>query len=335
MKRYLFLAVAFLLLLTSLASATSMTFRGQATVANATVLGSNAKVSDTGSLGASGGSKSTALVSFNNTLGVLSGTAAGASTVGFGNKTVSQASVADLRLDVGGNLIVAKVLASYAQALNTGGVPATNGNSVILGLTINGKATVVSGAPNQKLSLPNGYVIINQHYHADAASITVIALRVVVNGTADVMISRVNAGIGPCTSCVPGACSGTPNCSNPSDFVIGSASFKLSATARANLDLSVGNNNGTKGGNLVFVDAAANVSAKVTAITRYDVVSATKRHIEALAEVNGQANVKLTLDVTDNGMPDNLDYVTLKLATGYALSANVNAGFLQIHKACN
>ncbi|HSE48307.1 MAG TPA: choice-of-anchor P family protein [Terriglobales bacterium] len=334
MKRYLYV-LAVLSLLTSLASATGMSFRGQATVVNATVLGSNAKVSDTGSLGASGGARSTALVTFHNTLGVVSGSVAGASTTGFGNKTVSQASVADLELNVGGNLINAKLLASYAQALNTGGVPATSGNSVILGLTVNGKAIIVSGAPNQKIALPNGYVIINQHWHSDAASITVIALRVVVNGTADVLISRANAGVGPCTSCVPGTCSGTPNCSNPSDFVIGSASFKLSSTARANLDLSVGNNNGTKGGNLVFVDAAANVTAKVTAITRYDVVSATKRHIEALAEVNGQANVKLTLDVTDNGTPDNLDYVSLKLATGYSLSANVNAGFLQVHKACN
>jgi len=334
MKRYL-LVLAVLSLLTSLASATGMTYRGQATVVNATVLGSNAKVSDTGSLGAGGGTRSAALVTFNNTLGVLSGTAAGASTTGFGNKTVSQASVADLDLDVEGNLITAKVLASFAQAFNTGGVPAVRGDSVVLGLTINGKAIVVSGSPNQKVALPNGYVIINQHYRADAASLTVIALRVVVNGVADVMISRANAGIGPCTSCVPGQCSGTPNCSDPSDFTIGSASFKVSSTARASLDLGLGIKNGTKTGHLVFVDATANVKAKVTAITRYDIVSANKRHIEALAEVNGQANVKLTLDVTDNGTPDNQDYVNLQLATGYKLTANVSAGFLQVHKACN
>lgn len=334
MKRYLLVSLL-LLLSTSFAAAASVTFRGRATVVDANVLGVGAKVSDTGNLSSSGGNKSTAVVTFDNLLGALSGTVAGASAVGAGNQTTSKASVADLNIGVGGNVISAKLLAARAEVKLVSGTPVTIGDSVIVGLKVNGQAVVVSGSPNQKVRLPNGYIIINQHYRADAASLTVIALRVVVSGVADVKISRANAGIGPCSACPPFSCNGTPSCDASLDFIVGSLSLKAATTANASLDLTVGKKSTGNWGHLVFVDADANLRAKVTAITKYEVLSSTRRRIEALAEVNGQANVKLVLEVIDNGYPDTNDVVKLNLSTGYALEARLHAGFLQIRKACN
>src|SRR5258707_14776104 len=107
------------------------------------------------------------------------------------------------------------------------------------------------------------------------------------------------------------------------------------ASARANLAVSIGKMNGVNFGNMVFDDPSAHVQMKVTAITKYEIVAANQRHIEGMATVNGNANVGFILDVVDNGTPDTNDMVTLKLATGYNLSARLNLGTLRIQKPCN
>jgi hypothetical protein len=87
------------------------------------------------------------------------------------------------------------------------GGPFSQGHSRLTGLTINGRAINVTGAVNQRVDLPNGYVVINEQTHfgtAFHAGRTLIALHVVINGavpgsdrnvSADIVAGRVRIHI--------------------------------------------------------------------------------------------------------------------------------------------
>src|SRR5712692_3409641 len=75
----------------------AQTFSGQATVLRATVLGNTVVVSDTGPLPSSGGALQTSLLTL-NVPGLPSAEVAHAATIGQGNHSDSEASVANLNL---------------------------------------------------------------------------------------------------------------------------------------------------------------------------------------------------------------------------------------------
>ena len=208
----------------SLTSSSRTTFSGDARVIQATVLGlPTIIVGEAGPLDESGGAKEFSLltISPNQTGGFLSADVVHAATVGQGNHSRAEASVADASLNVAGNTVQADVLSSRAEARcdGTGGASAS-GSSEILGLVVNGRAITVSGDPNQTETIDGIKVVINEQSGStsgNGADITVNALHVTVSNPltgqlADVVISSSHADI---------ACAA---CSSPvGDFVTGAA----------------------------------------------------------------------------------------------------------------
>src|SRR5947209_2521500 len=177
------------------ASANNTTFSGQATVVDATVPvpGIRTVISDTGPLPASGGAEEASLLTA-NVPGLLTAEVLHASTVGQGQHSRSEASVANVTLTVGGNTITAGLLQARATAECHNGVASVSGSSDIVDLVVNGQAIVVSGAPNQTIALPLGsFIIINEQRSDRVGDLTVNALHVVVDGAADVIVSSAHA----------------------------------------------------------------------------------------------------------------------------------------------
>src|SRR5438128_3335716 len=148
-------------------SISSVIFSGQAYVVKASVpdLGINTVISDTGALPGSGGAVEASLLDV-NLPGLLTAEVAHASTVGQGDRSRSEASVANLNLGVGGNSITADFLMSRAMAV-CGAAP--TGSSEIANLVVNGQAITVGTQPNQTVTLPNGTIVINEQTSSSSA----------------------------------------------------------------------------------------------------------------------------------------------------------------------
>jgi hypothetical protein len=71
---------------------------------------------------------------------------------------------------------------------------AGSGSSELDNLIINGAPVPVTGAPNQTIPILGGSVVINQQ-SASAGGMVVNALRVIVDGVADVAVGSVTAAI--------------------------------------------------------------------------------------------------------------------------------------------
>ena len=129
------------------------TFSGRATVVDATVpVIGRIVLSDTGPLPPSGGAREASLLEA-EVPGLLTAEVLPASTIGQGDRTRSEASVANLTLTPGGNTVSADFLMARAQAVCG---PTVSGSSEIVGLMINGQAITVTGQPNQTVELPAG-----------------------------------------------------------------------------------------------------------------------------------------------------------------------------------
>ncbi len=105
---------------------------------------------------------------------------------------VSGASLGNVNLTVAGVGISADlVMAQASQVLGAAG----SGSSIIDNLSINGVPVVVTGDPNQTISIPGGQVVINEQTISPTGTAVVNALHVTVNGVADVVIASATAGI--------------------------------------------------------------------------------------------------------------------------------------------
>ena len=174
-------------------------YSGRATTIDATVLGVNKKICDTGPLPGAGGYIHDDIAHY-TIPGVLIVNVLSCTTKGSNNVALSEASVFELILTVGGNSIFADVLSSYAAASCNPG-PAVNAHSFIKRLNVNGQAIRIGTSPNQTIPLPTGYIVINQQQSQVtpfSASVTVSALRIVINKPvpiADITVSRSHADI--------------------------------------------------------------------------------------------------------------------------------------------
>src|SRR5438093_8353591 len=264
------------------ASANNTTFSGEATVVQATVLGLPPIVlADTGALDSTGGAREASLLDA-NVPGLLTAEVLHASTVGQGHRSSSEASVANVTLTVGGNTISAGLLRARATAECHNGTASVSGSSEIVDLVVNGQAVVVSGQPNQTISLPVGRVIINEQQSSvsgNTGDITVNALHVMVDGVADVIISSAHADI----TCGGPVCPG-------GDFVTGGGWITGTPSgAKGNFGVAGGIKNGALWGHLTYIDHGPNgPKVKGTSVTAYAGVDSVTRHIEGTAEVNGQ-----------------------------------------------
>src|SRR5258708_5952799 len=194
------------------------TFSGRAVVVDAEVLGLHTVISDTGNLPSSGGALQTSLLTA-SVPGLLTANVLHATSIGQGTEASSEASVADLRLTAAGVAVSADFIMSRAQA-DCATSPSLSGSSELVNLNVQGVPIVVSGSPNQTVTLLNVTVIINEQTAASSGntgSITVNALHVFVTDPlnpssvlADVVVSSAHADI----TCNQTVCGG-------GDFVTG------------------------------------------------------------------------------------------------------------------
>ena len=314
-----------------LTSSSRTTFSGDARVIQATVLGlPTIIVGEAGPLDESGGAKEFSLLTISpgETGGILSADVVHAATVGQGNHSRAEASVADASLNVAGNTIQADVLSSRAEARcdGTGGASAS-GSSEILGLVVNGRAITVSGDPNQTETIDGIKVVINEQSGStsgNGADITVNALHVTVSNPltgqlADVVISSSHADI---------ACAA---CSSPvGDFVTGGGWITGPSGGRANFAVAGGMKNGGLWGHLSYIDHGSDgLKVKRTGVTAYS-GTGTSRHIEGTADIDG-ASGTYAVDVADNGEPGRGDTFTIRLSNGYTATGNLAGGNIQLH----
>ncbi len=312
------------------AQADPTTFSGQATVLRATVLGNTVLVSDTGPLPSSGGSLEKSLLSV-NVPGLASAEVAHATTIGQGNSSSSEASVADLNLTLAGNTVAADLLMANAMAKCCSNVaPSVSGSSEIVGLVINGQKIFVSGQPNEKFYLPVGEVIINEQsssVNGNMGSVTVNALHVIIPGVADVVVSSAHADV---------TCIGVPQCTGK-DFVTGGGFITGTPSgAKGNYGVAGGiKNDGTLWGHLEYIDHGPN-GPKVhgTGVTKYAILSSTTREIDGLAQVNGMDGFTYKVVVTDNGEPGTNDSFAIYLSNGYWAGGKLGGGNIKIHHPC-
>lgn len=178
-------------------------FSGRAVVVDATVLGVRTVVGDTGELPATGGAFETSLLELNQsglTANVIHG-----STIGQGDRSRTEASVASFSLTAGGHTITAGLLQSRAEAVCGANGPTTSASSELASLTIDGRTVTVGTAPNESIVLPDGTtIIINEQTSSSQgnyAATTVNALHVTVPNPlggaplADVIIASSHADI--------------------------------------------------------------------------------------------------------------------------------------------
>jgi hypothetical protein len=304
-------------------------YSGRATVVQATVLGLNTTLVDTGLLPSSGGAEEASLLNA-SVPGLLTAEVLHASTIGQGNSSQSEASVAELALTVGNNSISAGFLEARATAMCTDAGATASGSSDIARLSVNGQTIAITGAPNQTVPLPGGRVIINEQTSARPGDITVNALHVIVDGIADVVISSAHADITCATSPPPPGCTGD-------DFVTGGGWITGTPSgAKGNFGVAGGIKQGAFWGHLVFIDHGPNGPRfKGTGVTAYKVLSATTRRIEGTAEMNGQGGFTYQVDVTDNGEPGTNDTFAIVVSgPGYSYSAagTLGGGNIKLHE---
>src|SRR4029077_3659420 len=268
----------------STSSATQATsYSGRATVVQATVLGFSPLVlADAGSLPPSGGAQEASLLNA-SVPGLLTAEVLHASTVGQGNASRSEASVAELSLTVDGNTVSAGLLQARASAVCGDGGATATGSSNITALSVNGQTVTISGMPNQRVPLLVGEVIINEQTSNGAGDITVNALHIEVPGVADVIVSSAHADIICQPAPPPPVCAGA-------DFVTGGGWITGTPSgAKANFGVAGGIKQGQFWGHLTYIDHGPNgPRVKGTGLTVYKVVNPTTRHIEGTAQVNGQ-----------------------------------------------
>jgi hypothetical protein len=309
-------------------TASANSYSAEAAAVHTNVLGVKTSVSDTGSVGASGGERHSSALTF-RLPNLVAGEVAHATAFAEGNVSASEASMAHLHMTVGGNIVASSFLAAHAHARCTATGVIVSADPNIIGLTVNGQPVQISGKPNQTIPLPNGRIIINEQAKASTKTsghISVSALHIVIDGIADVALSEANAGI----SCP----SGPETCGND-DFSTGGG-FIVRSGANANFGVAGGIGvNGNFIGHLEYIDHSPNgTRVHGTSVTGYTRVNATTRAIDGTARVNGQAGFTFHLVVTDDDS-SGIDSFSIQLSNGYSASGNLMGGHIEIHGGCD
>jgi hypothetical protein len=320
-------------------------FSGQATAIRGNALGALLQFSDTGyqnssEFAAQTSGPSVAVADPTNPAStLLSAETLHASTIAQGDRVRSEASLAEVNLAVAGNSVGASFLMAHAMAVCTASGPVVSGNAELADLVVNGQAIPVGTTPNESAGAGPVTVYVNQQQTNSAGTaIDVTALRVVVTdpvaGTtlADVSFSHVHADAVCGTS--------PPNCNSPNDFVTGGGwIIPQSGSDKANFAVAGGWKDGGGWGHLEFIDHNTGRRIHGTGVTLYQVISATTRHIEGTADMNGQS-VKYKVDATDNDVTGGKDVFSLAItdlgdAPLYAASNSLGGGDIQIHHPCS
>jgi hypothetical protein len=310
------------------------TFSGRASGVRATI-GTLPPIvlSDTGPLPESGGAQEASLLAasipgeLTGGVLVLSAEALHATTIGQGDRSRSEASLANLDMTVAGNSIAADFLTAQAEAACTGAGPQVGGRSDLAQLVINGQPVAVSGAPNQRIDLvTGGYVVVNEQsssVEGNYGEITVNALHVVIPGVADVVVASAHADI---------QCQGQPDCAAAKDFVTGGGWIVAPSGGKGTFGVAGGIKDGLWG-HLTYTDHGARLKVKGTAVTDYEVLDPQTRRVAGTAEINGTPETYEVI-VSDRGEPGRDDTFWIELSNGYAASGTLEGGNIQLHTPC-
>lgn len=311
-------------------------FSGQATVVKLNALGTQTTLVDTGPVAPGGGALSETLLEYpvqglaDPLNGTLSAQVLHASTVSNGRTSRSEASVANLNLNVAGTTISAAFLQSRASATCKAGEASVSGSSDVVQLVVNGQAITATGQPNQTVTAGPATVIINEQQKlagGNFGDLTVNALHVSVTDPltgavlADVVISSAHADI---------RCAAPYN-NGGKDFITGGGwitnpgsrkSFAVAGGLKAANALW---------GHLTYIDHGTGLKVKGTGVTAYVITGPTTRHIEGTCEINGTPGT-YQVDVSDNGEPGrNVDAFSIRLSNGYTAGEALQGGNIQLH----
>jgi hypothetical protein len=301
-----------------------VTYAGRGIGLTGTIAGTNLTYADTLALPSTGGTQGADELS-GGLPGLLAADSLHAATVGQGDRTRSEASLGGLSLAVGADTVTADFAMSQTMAV-TGGTPALSGTVDLSGLVVNGSPVVVTGQPNQTITLPDGQLVLTEQQISSTggvSTITMTALHLVISGTADVRVAPSAAGVS----------SGSNNCSSGTApttgggwiLTTGKGTFGVNGRATAGTPPAAGH--------VTFVDHATGlkVHGPVTAYT----VGGNFASMTGPAEVNGQPAGTFTVNVQDNGK-GTTDFFSISTDGVPPVSAagTLQGGNIQIHKPC-
>jgi hypothetical protein len=339
------------------AAAQCSTYGGRATVVQASGLNiAPVVLSDTGNINSTGGVNDASFLNA-SVPGLLTGEVLSATAIGAKSFSHSVASLANLNLTVAGNTVGADFVAAHANADCGSGGTTISGTAEIDALVVNGLSIVVTGSPNQTVSLlGGGYIILNEQTLQNG-SITVNAMHVTVPGVADVVIDSAFAAM---SGQLIGASGGPLRfvgllllqpftginipCPTPSFFTGGGWISAQATSTSFGTDTSptkktFGVSGGTNpGGNLIghleYVDHGLGINVHgtgmLTVSCAFDAsgVPTGTGMITGTADVNGQSGCSYAVILTDNdttGGNDNFSITLSGTLTGTGASCTYSA----------
>src|SRR3989475_4483418 len=306
-------------------------------------------LADTGPLPPSGGLQTNQLETV-SIPGVLSATLMSTMTSGANGVASSEASLADVEVLPGQMPGQSPLLtASFVRAESEATCNGVRGATEVADLKVASQAiTVDPFAPNQMfgpitvLGVGDVTLVINEQKTSSGGGtqdITVNALHLTatVSGvvTAEVILSSAHSDVQGCPGCPP-----KPPCST--DFVTGGGWIKV-GSGKANFGFNAGYkpNATTPEIHFNYIDHNSGMQMKATSISIYrqgDTAkgdTATTRHMEGNAEINGVPGFTYSIDVADNGEPgQNTDTLKISLSNGYSAGGALAGGNIQLHKPC-
>jgi hypothetical protein len=171
----------------------AQTVSGQAFAAQTIVRGllgtTVTTLADTGTLGGSSDAREASALA-GSVSSIVSGATLHATTIGWPDQVMSEASLADLAVKVGALTVGAGFVMARASVAQGSGA----GTVSIDGLRINGLLIAVSGQPNQTIGVPGGRVVINEQQISSTGAV-VNALHIAVTGVADVFVASAKAEV--------------------------------------------------------------------------------------------------------------------------------------------
>src|SRR2546422_1275284 len=296
-------------------------------------------LSDTGELPPSGGLQTNQLETV-SIPGVLSATLMATMTSGANGVARSEASLADLSVLPGS---AAAVTASFVRAESDATCNGVRGATEVADVTFAGQAiTVDPFAPNQTFEVPGvARLVINEQKTSTGSGtqdITVNAIHLTVTAdsvvTAEVIVSSAHSDVQ--------GCPGRPPKPPSADFVTGGGVIKVD-NSKANFGFNAGfkPNATTPEIHFNYIDHNSGMQMKATSISVYrqgDTAkgdTATTRHMEGNAEIDGVPGFTYSIDVADNGEPGrNTDTLKINLSNGYSAGGPLDGGNIQLHKPC-
>ncbi len=301
------------------------------------VTGGAVFLADTGQLPSSGGHQGAELLTTQGTAvdSVLLADVLVGSTSGANGAANSSSSLANVTVLPGSQYqLTASFVRSETQATCTG----VTGSSELAALTFMGQSVVVSGAPNQTITVtdpltnqPLATLVINEQTNSSSGntqSITVNAIDLTVNGVGQVILASSHSDI----TCNPGVSNGPCH-----DFVTGGGWILAPDGDHGNFGFHAGiNGDGSfTPAHLNYIDHGTGMKVHATGMTAYMVTGPTSRHIEGPCEINGVSGYTYMLDVADNGEPGkDVDTFQISLSNGYQAGGTLQGGNIQLHHTC-